>query len=290
MLRTILPLAVCSICFMSASVVTADALSVDVEFSASEAGEVKAFEGSLARGEDGAVLKEASRQLMAASTAAMEMQRRRDDRRIVLESSHFARRDGKVRGVGIFWDGKGPRPLQMYVDAWGQAGTVVATYSYNFTSTGNRQKLETTGIDNPAYVKFSFRFTDGNDRLEISAIPAEDLDVVPVSPSAMLFHKDYGEVRALLAALGESSPNSFEPVALFGEVKRFRQQHRIDGPAFITLLDLFALRAAAGAENAETSLLPYIDWASSLGGGRAVERPTYQPVSFEDGYAYLLED
>ncbi len=293
MLGRLIGATVCLGSLVGTTVVTANALAVDVTYaSPADAGSANETTGSgLAVSRlSPELMDEASRQLMGASTAAMEMQRRRDQRRVVLESSHFVRRNGRVHGVGIFWDGRGPRPLQMYVDAWGAAGAVVASYPYNFTSTGNRQRLETTGIDKPDFVRFTFRFADGDQKLELSAVPEPDLEVVPVSPSAMLFHSDFGELHSLLEQSGETAVSSYEPAALIGAVKRFRSKNGIKGPEFITLLDLFALRAAAGAQEGPTSMMPYIDWASSLGGGRSIERPTYQPVTFEDGYAYFLDD
>lgn len=285
---------VCLACLAGTSIASANWLAVDVSFASpasGRSGSTTAGPSSLrVASADPALLEEASRQLMGASTAAMEMQRKRDQRRVVLESSHFRRGAGKVHAVGIFWDGRGPRPLQMYVDAWGPSGVVVASYPFNFTSTGNRQRLEAVGIDDPSFVKFSFRFADGGEKLEISSVPESSLDVVPVSPSAMLFHSDYGELREHLEDGGYIEGESFEPAALLGPVKRFRSVHGLNGPEFITLLDLFALREAVGAQGEPVSMGPYVDWASSVGGGRAVERPTYQPVTFEDGFAYLLDD
>ena len=233
--------------------------------------------------------REAARLLAGASTIAVERQRKRDLQRVVLESSQFRRADGKVQGSGIFWDGKGPRVIDMFIDAWSADGVVVASYPFRLQTTGRRQRIEAIGFDRPDFVQFGFRFASGGSTLEISAVPEEGLEISPVSPDAMLFQSDYDELRDLLEQAGYLHGTSFEPTALFGPVRRFRDDQGIEGPSFVTLFDLFALRAYTGREDGPTDLLPYVDWASSLGGGRAIERPTYQPVIYEDLEAFYLE-
>ena len=93
----------------------------------------------------------------------------------------------------------------------------------------------------------------------------------------MLFASDHKEVSTLLSELGMSSGSSKEDVAILEDVKRFRRSRGLDGPDFITLSDLYALRIENGDIRGSKKILPYVLWASSVGGGRAIVRPQYKP-------------
>lgn len=287
MKRTFIPLAACALLFVSGTAAAARLLSVDLQFDIAAAGGSAVTPA--AKPNDGSLSGQAARLLAGASTIAMEKQRQRDLRRVVLEDSQFSRAGGKVHAAGIFWDGKGPREIDMFIDAWSAEGLVVASYPFRLRTSGTRQRIEATGFDRPDFVQFSFRFASGGAPLEISPVPDNELAISPVSPDAMLFQSDYGELRRQLEDAGYLEGGSFEPSALLGPVQRFRRDQGLNGPGFVTLFDLFALRAFNGNGDGETDLLPYVDWASSLGGGRAIERPTYQPVVYEDVEAYYLE-
>lgn len=281
-------LASCSVLLLGGTF--AAATSLDVNAVVADVAAAKGVHTPLGLAGDGDALRaDASRQLTAASSAAMEALRKKDQRRVVLESATFVRTGGVVKGLGVFWDGRGPRPLSLFVDAYGSNGGVIASFPYRFTSTGDRQQLAVAASDDPRFVQFGFRFAEGSTELELASVAEDSLAVAAVSPMAMLFHSDYEELVDLLADAGYPSSTS-EPIAIFGSVSRFRKAYAIEGPGFVTLLDLFLLRSATGQTSGRIDFLPYVEWGSSLGGGRAVERPQYVPVYFEDVEARYLDD
>ena len=209
---------------------------------------------------------------------AMRILKDKERRSVVLESSSFQRGNGVVRGQGVFWDGGGPREIRMYLDAYGEGSLPIASFPFDFTSTGRKQPISVTAKDYPAFRRFAFRFSHEGVTLDLDA-KNDDLTVSSVAPSAMLFQSDYGELASLLDATGFREGESLEPEAMLGAVRRLRIENGISGPDFVSVGDLFALRRVAGVQGGETSLVPYVEWSTASGGAREKRQEEYvEPV------------
>jgi len=214
---------------------------------------------------------------------AMRILKDKERRNVVLESSSFSRGGGAVRGQGVFWDGAGPREIRMYLDAYGEGSLPIASFPFDFVSTGQKQPLSVTARDYPAFKKFAFRFSHEGVTLDLGAQEENELAVSSVSPSAMLFHSDYGELASLLEAAGFRSSTSTEPEAMLGAVRRFRAENGISGPDFVSVGDLFALRRVTNVQGGTTSLIPYVEWSTASGGAREKSQEEYsEPVPEAD--------
>ena len=197
---------------------------------------------------------------------AMRILKDKERRSAVLESSSFQRGNGVVRGQGVFWDGGGPREIRMYLDAYGEGSLPIASFPFDFTSTGRKQPISVSAKDYPAFRRFAFRFSHEGVTLDLDA-KNDDLTVSSVAPSAMLFQSDYGELASLLDATGFREGESLEP------------ENGISGPDFVSVGDLFALRRVAGVQGGETSLVPYVEWSTASGGAREKRQEEYvEPV------------
>ena len=206
---------------------------------------------------------------------AMRILKDKERRSVVLESSSFSRANGAVRGQAVFWDGAGPRPIRMYLDAYGEGRLPIASFPFDFTSTGQRQPLSVTARDYPAFRRFAHEGVT----LDLNSQEVDDLAVSSVAPSAMLFASDYGELASLLDAVGFRSSESMEPEAMLGAVRRFRAENGLSGPDFVSLGDLFALRRVANVRGGPTSLVPYVEWSTASGGAREKRQEEYvEPV------------
>ena len=213
---------------------------------------------------------------------AMRMLADKERRNIVLESPAFTRKDGVVASRAIFWDGAGPRAIRMYVEAYGDGANPVASFPFDFTSTGQKQPISVSIKDYQSFQRFAFRFAHEGVTLDLNAHSGDELKVASVPANAMLFHSDYGELSELLKLAGYMSSNSLEPDALLGAVRRFRADNELPGPNFVTLGDLFALRIVLGIPTGKTSLLPYVEWATAVGGAREKKQEEYiEPVADE---------
>tara|TARA_B100000378_G_scaffold277677_1_gene278609 strand:+ start:4022 stop:4948 length:927 start_codon:yes stop_codon:yes gene_type:complete len=213
---------------------------------------------------------------------AMRILKDKERRNVVLESSSFSRGGGAVRGQGVFWDGAGPREIRMYLDAYGDGRLPIASFPFDFVSTGQKQPLSVSARDYPAFKRFAFRFSHEGVTLDLQAQQEGDLAVSSVSPSAMLFHSDYGELAGLLEAAGFRSSASIEPEAMLGAVRRFRAENGISGPDFVSVGDLFALRRVTKVQGGPTSLIPYVEWSTASGGAREKHQEEYSEPVAED--------
>ena len=242
-------------------------------------------------GDASALAAQAAERLASESLVAMRLVKEKGDRRVILETSSFRRGAGAVVGTGVFWDGGGPRDIRMFLDAYGAGPLPIASFPFDFKSTGGRQPIEARIQDYTSFQKFAFRFTHDGVTLDIAQEEYDGPRVSGVTPDAMLFHSDYGELRALLDQAGYLETNSFEPSAMMGAVRRFRADRSLPGPGFVSLGDLFALRIATGMPSGPTSLEPYIEWASGSEGGRMEEREDFvEPAPQEDEKAVPADD
>ena len=250
-------------------------LSVDASLSAVQT--VKRSPASLSSGGSALQLK-ASNLLTSESRIAMEKIKTQDEQRVVLESVNFSRGNGIVMGKGSFWDGKGPRPITMFLDAYGEGVEPIASFPVQFNSNGQRQPVSASIRDIPDFERFAFRFVSNGSELRLSSPGEQELAINSISPEAMLFHSDYGELRDLLERQNYIEGKSFEPAAMLSAVDRFRFDHGLEGPSFITIGDLFALRVVSGVSEGKTDVLPYVEWASSISGGRELVRRSVSQV------------
>lgn len=223
--------------------------------------------------------REAAEDLESEAVMAMRILRDKERRAAVLESSSFARGNGVVQGRGVFWDGAGPRDIRMYLDAYGEGNRPIASFPFDFRSTGQKQPISVSARDYPAFRRFALRFSHEGVTLDLGTDQESDLAVSSVSPSAMLFHADYGELASLLELAGFRKSESTEPEAMLGAVRRFRAENGLSGPDFVSVGDLFSLRRVVGVTGGETSLVPYIEWTTASGGARQKRQEDYvEPV------------
>lgn len=225
---------------------------------------------------------EASQALASESAVALQLLQKKSQRKLILEEASFARGNGIVLARGAFWDAGGPREIRMFVDAYGSGSLPIASFPFDFTSNGQRQPIEVKVRDYPSFKKFSFRFTHDGVALDVASPNDAGPKLSGVSPQAMLFHSDYGELRELLTRKGYIEDESFEPEAMLGAVRRFRAEEGLPGPGFVTLGDLFALRIVNNVEGGATSLEPYVEWSSGSGGGRMEARETFAEKDSEE--------
>lgn len=251
----------------------------------------------IVKSENGTALTiEVAQRIDADSRIAMESIAKDDARKIVLETAFFSRGNNQILGSGNFWDGSAPRVLRIYLDAYGEDSEVLESFPLDVRTTGKSQELSIAAGDKATFTKFAFRFTIGGEPLELSSPTDNQLNVAMVSPDAMLFASDYGEVVSLLENLGMASKGSKEPIAVLEDVRRFRRSRGIEGPAFVSLGDLYALRTENDQTKGSIKILPYVLWASSVGGGRSIIRPAFTPKvepaskSPVDEDVVLLED
>lgn len=205
--------------------------------------------------------------LQSESTAAMSLLKEKGNRNIIVESTSFAKSSGVVSSRSFFTDAGGPREIIMYVDVFENGNRPIRSFPFKFMSTGSRQPLVSSFADQPNFSRFSLRFTHEGVNLDQASLNSDTPRLKPISPEAMLFHSDYSEAKDLLDELGYIKAKSYEPSAMFGAVRRFRSDYEIQGPAFVTLRDLFALRVAAGKNFGSTKLYQYVEWSSGSGGG-----------------------
>lgn len=233
-------------------------------------------------GNASALAAQAAERLASESLVAMRLVKEEGDRRVILESSSFRRGSGAVVGKGVFWDGGGPREIRMFLDAYGAGPLPIASFPFDFQSTGGRQPIEARIEDYTSFQRFAFRFTHDGVTLDIAPKEYDGPRVSGVTSDAMLFHSDYGELRTLLDQAGYLETKSFEPSAMMGAVRRFRADRSLPGPGFVSLGDLFALRIATGMPSGPTSLVPYIEWASGSEGGRMEKREVFEEPVLQD--------
>jgi len=205
--------------------------------------------------------------LQSESAAAMSLLKEKGNRHIIVESISFSKSSGMVTGRSFFTDAGGPREIIMYVDVFESGNRPIRSFPFKFMSTGSRQPLVASFSDSPSFSRFSLRFTHEGVDLDRAALDNDIPRLKPISPEAMLFHSDYSEAKELLDELGYIEAKSYEPSAMFGAVRRFRADYEIQGPAFVTLRDLFALRVASGKNFGNTKLYQYVEWSSGSGGG-----------------------
>jgi len=211
------------------------------------------------------------------SRIAMEAIAEEDARKIVLENAFFSRGNGIVSGTGRFWDGRAPRVIRIFIDAYGDGPDVLESFPIDIRTTGVSQEFALQAPDKATFTRFAFRFTSEGEPVLLSSPSDDQLNIATVSSNAMLFSSDFKEVDELLEAEGFLSKGSRETVAVLEDVRRFRRANGIDGPSFVTIGDLYALRIESGIQGRSMKILPYVLWASSLGGGRAIARPRYTP-------------
>lgn len=211
----------------------------------------------------------------ADSRIAMEAIAQKDARKVVLENAFFARGNGVISGSGRFWDGQGPRVLRIFIDAYDDELEILESFPLDIRTTGSSQEFALQAPDKATFSKFSFRFVSEGESVPLSTPSDTQLNIATVSSNAMLFSSDFSEVDEILKDQGFLSEGSRETVSVLEDVKRFRRAKGIDGPSFVTIGDLYALRIEAGVKGRSIKILPYVLWASSLGGGRAIERPRY---------------
>lgn len=205
--------------------------------------------------------------LQSESAAAMSLLKEKGSRHIIVESTSFSKSPGTVTSRSFFTDAGGPREIIMYVDVFENGNRPIRSFPFRFMSTGSRQPLVSSFADQPNFSRFSLRFTHEGVDLDRASLDSDIPRLKPISPEAMLFHSDYSEAKDLLEELGYIKAKSYEPSAMFGAVRRFRADYEIQGPAFVTLRDLFALRVVSGKNFGSTKLYQYVEWSSGSGGG-----------------------
>ena len=211
--------------------------------------------------------RDAEAMIIAESSFAMSQLKEKGKKRILIDSPSFSPRGTMMIASVSFLDGQAPRPITMFVDAYGDAPFPLASFPYNFESTGVRQPIMVSVKNLPAFKRFELRFTHEGRTLQSTPTDPDFPRISPLNPNAMLFHSDYSELRDLLEGLGYIKTKSFEPSAMYGAVRRFRIDYGLDGPEFATLRDLFALRIVSGLSQGKTTLLPYVEWSSGSDGG-----------------------
>lgn len=255
------------------AVATTQALALDAELSRDD---MDGRSGGIVEADRSGLAKRASDALSREAADAMRILSSSTTRLSILEDAQFVRSGGVVRGRAWFWDGAGPRDIRMYVDAFGDGPVPLASFPFEFTSSGARQPIDVSIQDLPAFRRFALRLTSEGAPLDLAAsLDAARIRVVGVSPDAVLFGSDYGELRKLLEQRDMIAAQSFEADAMLGAVRRFRRANGIDGPNYVSLGDLFALRLAGGRSTGPTSLIPYVEWSSGSLGGLSAPREEF---------------
>lgn len=228
-------------------------------------------------------LYEDARDLIVSESAlASAILKEKGNRKVIIDTPSFTESGNFVVARISFYDGMAPRKVTMFVDGYNASSQLVASFPYEFESTGVNQDISVKVI-NPQYVsRFEIRFMQGTNLIQSMNSDANFPRVVPVNPDAMLFHSDYPELRKLLDGLGYMNSKSFEPAAMFGAVRRFRIDYGMDGPDFVTLRDLFALRIVSKSTSSTVQLLPYIEWSSGSEGGWMESREEFKEESDDD--------
>lgn len=268
-----LPFVVSLVCIGIGGAASVQALSIDSDLG--QSWQDFKVPNSMEEGAPSSLAESAAKLISSESIVAMKLVKEKGNKRILLESSSFRRGAGVVHGKGLFWDGGGPRKIRMFVDAYGDGRLPVASFPFDFESTGGRQPIAVSIKDYSHFKRFAFRFTHDGITLDLASSEDDSIEVSGVLPNALLFHSDYGELRKLLEMKGYIVAESFEPDAMFGAVRRFRSDHDLPGPGFITIGDLFALRIVNNISSGETSLVPYVEWSSGAGGGRMEPREEF---------------
>jgi hypothetical protein len=269
---------VCSLSFLSLGFFGAlQAFSPRADISGEEEIDAGLSTGPASASRDGLALVNQAEEMIASETsAAMLLLKQKGSRKIFIEKTDFQRAQQVVKAEAVFYDGGGPRPITMFVDAYVDNSDPVASYPFEFQSTGSRQPVIARFRDEPVFKRFALRFEHQGAPLDPASPESDAPRVHAVSPDAMLFHSDYPELRNLLEQAGYLDSKSFEPAAMFGAVRRFRIAMGIDGPSFITLRDLFALRVFLGLPTGPTKLEAYVEWSSGIEGGWVENRALYE--------------
>lgn len=166
---------------------------------------------------------------------------------LILENVSYQRSGGKVVSAGRIMDLEGPRSIVLVLDMFDVGGRYLSSASVTLSSRkGVSTDFGFSIVDRPDGASFSIRALDQG-MSEIRMQPANELANIGVRrllPDDMLYPGDLQELTERLTALGYGYGKVMTAgdVPMLAVMRRFRADHGISGPDFVSIGDLVAIR------------------------------------------------